>query len=86
MRGPLKDGPGTVNTTISIGGMVVHPGDIILADSDGVIAIRPDDVPLAAQGAKDKAATEQAMIQSILEGRYDDAWVDVALKQKGVKL
>jgi len=43
-------------------------------------------VPLAAQLAKDKAATEQAMIQSILESRYDDAWVDVALKQKGVKL
>jgi len=86
MRGPLKDGPGTVNTPISIGGMVVHPGDVILADGDGVIALRPDDVPLAAQLAKDKAAIEQAMIQSILEGRYDDAWVDVALKLKGVKL
>ena len=86
MRGPLKDGPGTVNTIISIAGMVVHPGDIILADGDGVIAVRPDDVHTAAQLAKDKTATEQALIQSILEGRYDGVWVDVALQQKGVKL
>lgn len=28
LRGPLKEGPGSINVPISIGGMIVHPGDI----------------------------------------------------------
>ena len=27
LRGPLKEGPGSINVPISIGGMIVHPGD-----------------------------------------------------------
>jgi len=37
MRGPYKDGPGSINTSISIGGMVVNPGDVILGDCDGIL-------------------------------------------------
>ena len=33
-RGPYKNGPGTVRQPISVGGMVVHHGDIIVADAD----------------------------------------------------
>ncbi|MBU9843894.1 RraA family protein [Rahnella ecdela] len=39
LRGPSKDGPGEVNIAISCGGMVVAPGDLIVGDADGVIAI-----------------------------------------------
>ena len=38
-RGPYKDGPGEINVPVSIGGMVVQPGDIIIGDADGLLAI-----------------------------------------------
>lgn len=84
MRGPYKDGPGSINTAICIGGMTVNPGDIILGDSDGIIALPPEIALEAARLGKEKEQTERKTIQSILDGKYDDAWIDSALKQKGV--
>jgi regulator of RNase E activity RraA len=83
MRGPYKDGPGTINTPVSIGGMVVNPGDVILGDCDGIIALSPADAMLGAKLGKEKEEAERKTIQSILDGKYDDAWVDATLKQKG---
>ena len=34
-RGPFKDGPGEINVPVSVGGMVVNPGDIVVGDQDG---------------------------------------------------
>src|SRR5580765_6024563 len=42
-RGPYKDGPGEINVPISVGGMVVNPGDIVVGDQDGLMAFAPDD-------------------------------------------
>ncbi|MFL9926816.1 RraA family protein [Herbaspirillum lusitanum] len=74
-RGPYKNGPGEVNVPVTVGGMVVHPGDVIVGDEDGVLAIAPDDlqrVIAAAQKQKDK---EAASLQAIAEGRFDRSWV-----------
>ena len=38
-RGPYKNGPGEINATVSIGGLVVNPGDLIVGDDDGVVAV-----------------------------------------------
>lgn len=84
MRGPYKDGPGSINVPICIGGMTVNPGDIILGDGDGIIALSPEIALEGARLGREKELTERRTIQSILDGKYDDAWVDVALKQKGV--
>ena len=83
MRGPYKDGPGSINTSISIGGMVVNPGDVILGDCDGIIALSPSIALEAAKLGKEKETAECKTIQSILDGQYNDAWVDATLKQKG---
>ncbi|ANI99357.1 hypothetical protein A8O14_04165 [Polynucleobacter wuianus] len=84
MRGPYKDGPGSINVPVSIGGMVVNPGDIILGDCDGIIALSPAIALEGARLGKEKEAVERKTIQSILDGQYDDAWIDITLKQKGV--
>ena len=83
MRGPYKDGPGSINVPIGIGGMTVNPGDIILGDGDGIIALSPEIALEGARLGKEKELTERKTIQSILDGKYDDAWVDATLKQKG---
>jgi regulator of RNase E activity RraA len=81
LRGPFKDGTGSINVSISIGGMAVNPGDVILGDCDGIIALSPAVALEGARLGKEKEAVELKTIQSILNGQYDDSWVDIALKK-----
>jgi RraA family protein len=74
-RGPYKNGPGEINVPVSVGGMVVHPGDIIVGDEDGVLAIAPADVEAVIAGARRQGDKEAAALRSIAEGRFDRAWV-----------
>jgi len=82
LRGPYKDGPGSINVPVTIGGMVVNPGDVIVGDSDGVVAVPPGLAMEVARKARDKVALESQTIAAILAGTYSSAWVDAALKQK----
>jgi RraA family protein len=83
-RGPYKDGPGEINVPVSIAGMVVHPGDIVVGDDDGVVFVAPAEAKAVAEASRRKAAAEEATLRSIAENRYDDAWIDAALQAKGV--
>lgn len=38
-----KSGVGDINVTVSCGGVVVHPGDIIVGDRNGVVVLPPDE-------------------------------------------
>src|SRR5207247_7310989 len=44
-RGPYKNGPGEINVPITIGGIPVNPGDIIVGDADGLVAVPPQHAP-----------------------------------------
>lgn len=83
LRGPYKDGPGSINVPVTVGGMVVNPGDVIVGDCDGVIAVPAALATEVAAKARAKVAQEQETITAILAGTYSSAWVDAALKQKG---
>ena len=85
-RGPYKDGPGEINVTVSVGGMVVHPGDLIAGDHDGVVAIRPEDAERVIAGAEAQHKKELAALAAIAAGTYDRQWVDEALKARGCDL
>jgi RraA family protein len=74
-RGPYKNGPGEINVPVTVGGMVVHPGDIVVGDEDGVLAIAPADVEAVIESARKQAAKEAAALRSIAEGRFDRSWV-----------
>lgn len=83
-RGPYKDGPGEINVPVTVGGMRVNPGDVIIGDDDGVVAIPPGEARAVAEATRKKAAAEAATLQSIAQGRYDDSWIDKTLKAKGL--
>jgi len=83
-RGPYKDGPGEINVPVSIAGMVVQPGDIVVGDDDGVVFVSPAEARAVAQASRKKAAAEAATLQSIARNAYDDTWIDQALKAKGI--
>lgn len=84
LRGPYKDGPGSINVPVSIGGMVVQPGDVIVGDSDGVVAVRPALAQEVASLARAKVEQEQQTLAAIRAGTYSSAWVDEALRHKGL--
>lgn len=80
-RGPYKNGPGEINVPVSIGGMVVNPGDLIVADDDGLIAIRPSDVAQVVAAARKQQAAEAEKLAAIAAGSYDLSWVEPATKK-----
>ena len=74
-RGPYKNGPGEINVPVTVGRMVVNPGDLIVGDEDGLLAISPADVEGVIEAARKQGAKEAAALQSIAEGRFDRSWV-----------
>ncbi|HBA36095.1 MAG TPA: hypothetical protein DCZ12_18380 [Gammaproteobacteria bacterium] len=78
--GPLHRGPGELNHSISCGGIVVNPGDIITADSNGVVVVRKDfSEELLERLYKQKASLED-YIADVKAGNFSNAWVDNYLK------
>jgi regulator of RNase E activity RraA len=59
-------GPGEVNVPIACGGVVVRPGDIIVADVNGVVAIPQEAAEWVLQQVADLKA-RHAKAQAILE-------------------
>ena len=85
-RGPSKDGPGMINVPVSCSGLVVNPGDLVLGDADGVIAVPVEDLSwllAAAQAHLKKEATIRAQNAS---GNSDVERFDSMLRQKGLPI
>lgn len=82
-RGPYKDGPGEINVPISIDGMVVEPGDIVIGDGDGVLCVPIVEAESILGKAQAKLDAETRQMQAIAEGTNDRSWVDAALKERG---
>lgn len=75
-RGPYKNGPGEINVPVTVGGMVVHPGDIVVGDEDGVLAIAQADAQDVLEGARAQGIKEAQALRSICEGAFDRSWVN----------
>ena len=66
-------------------GIVINPGDIIVGDSDGLLAIKPDEhTAELAEIARNYHAGEEKQLEGILtRGEWPRPWVDEALKKVG---
>ena len=80
--GPYKEGPGEVNVPIACGGISVEPGDIILADPDGVIVIPRNDAAVILEDAKKFQAADEGKLEKTRQGTINRGWVDKALADK----
>ncbi len=85
-RGPYKDGPGEINTGAVVGGQCIMPGDLVVGDADGVLAVPRAEVPGVAAAARKQLAAEDATMKAIAAGTLDRSWVDKTLAAKGADL
>jgi RraA family protein len=83
-RGGDKSGPGQVNLPISIAGVAVQPGDVILGDADGVLIVPRDALATAIDGAGRREAVEKKRLAQIAAGRPGADWLIPALRAAGV--
>jgi len=74
-RGPYKTGPGEINVPVSIDGMVVMPGDVIVGDTDGVVAFHPDEAAALLPLIRQQEAREANALAAIAEGRVDSFYM-----------
>ena len=82
-RGPYKDGPGEVNVTIALDGMVIEPGDLVIGDEDGLLCVPFDHVATVYALALAKHVSEMAEFPQIAAGTADRSnWVK-RLRQLG---
>lgn len=58
------------NVPVECGGVVVSPGDLIVADFDGVIAIQAEAVDEAVRLATDKVSRENSTRAELMKGAY----------------
>lgn len=73
-RGPapittrIYDIGGAFNVDVSIGGAVVHPGDLVVCDFSGALAMPPDEAEADVDWALGKQASEPAGHKAMMEG------------------
>lgn len=82
-RGPYKNGPGEVNCTVALDGMVIEPGDLVVGDDDGVVCVPFDQTDEVYAAAHRKQIDEAETMAAIRAGTVDRSWVERALKEAG---
>lgn len=80
--GPYKEGPGEINVPISCGGISVNPGDIILADPDGVVVIPKNDAEKILEDAKEFKKKDEAKLINTRKHDINRDWVNKLLEDK----
>jgi 4-hydroxy-4-methyl-2-oxoglutarate aldolase len=83
-NGCNKDGAGEVGAIIACGGVAVRPGDVILADRDGVTVVPLEDAPAVAKLAQTQMERENKRLAEIAKGVLVRPEIDEALRKSGV--
>lgn len=68
IKGTAKCQPGRVNVPVTVGGVVIHPGDVLVADRDGIAVVPVDRVDRALAAAREREDKESRMREAIARG------------------
>jgi 4-hydroxy-4-methyl-2-oxoglutarate aldolase len=67
-QGTVKASPGSVNVPVVAAGQLVRPGDIVIADDDGVVALPAASGPAVAEAAAKRIDAERAKREKLAAG------------------
>ena len=67
-NGPHKGFGGAVNVNIQCAGVPVAPGDLVVGDDDGVVVVRPDQLPGLMERCRARIAKENGLLEKIEAG------------------
>ncbi len=67
-QGTVKETLANVNTPIICAGACINPGDLIVADDDGVVVVKREEVDAVLDKAKARAANEEEKRQQFARG------------------
>jgi 4-hydroxy-4-methyl-2-oxoglutarate aldolase len=87
-RGGYKSNPGTVNMPVSCGGVAVCPGDLIVADENGVAVIPKVDIEMVYEMCLTKMKAEQKIMEQLKLGKdtLEIMNLEESLEKLGIKL
>jgi RraA family protein len=74
--GPLHRGPGEINFPICCGGVVVNPGDIVVADSAGTVIVPQGIAAELLERLHAHHDANAAYLESVRKGDFSNDWVD----------
>jgi 4-hydroxy-4-methyl-2-oxoglutarate aldolase len=67
-QGTIKETLGSVNLPIICGGQLVNPGDVVVADDDGVVVVRRDEVMQVLEATRRRADLEEQKALRLASG------------------
>ena len=83
-NGPTKSVAGRIGHPVTVGGVVVHAGDFVMADADGVMVVEREKIESLLPLAAKKVADENARVAAIGQGNTGAPWLAAALVNAGV--
>jgi RraA family protein len=78
--GPLHRGPGEINYPICCGGIVVNPGDLVVADQAGVVVVPREIASELLDRLMSHKEANAEYLESVRRGDFSNAWVDRILQ------
>ena len=81
--GPLHRGPGEINYPICCGGVVVNPGDLLVADGAGIVVVPQEVAGELLERLQAQKAQLATYLAGVKRGQFSNEWVDKLLQEAG---
>ena len=87
-QGTVKESLGDVNLPLVIAGQLVNPGDVIVADDDGVVVVAHDEVRSVTAKSREREDKEAASREKLSAGELglDLYGMRAKLKERGLRI